>query len=1557
MDFRVNRNKQLAAAVTLAVVGTAWVAGSTPVYAAYGSQTNPVQQEEYLHDLRPGEELAKEEQDQKGTDVYVAAYHENFNNTAYAAFGEMRGKTLTINNITVNGITGASGDGAHHGQDASFATNGLNGGIGYIVGIQSSNLSNSTINFAGTAIMAIGGAAAYDASKAAGQSGVSGASGTDLIGGAAAAGGNGGNASAVAADIKGGGNVLSGQDLTITATGADGAQGGTGGNGAKGQDGLAHSGHAADGAPGTTGTGNGTNGGNGSVGTGGATGNAAVAGGLAGNGAAAGNGGNAEATGFKFGNSDTLTTVALGDVTIIAAAGNGGYGGNGGIGGAGSIGGAGQAGGAGGNGGAGANATSAQSNGGDAGAAANGGNGGNGATGGVGGNGGNGNNGGNGGNATALAMQAANSKLDVTVGDIVVSAAGGAAGRAGIGGAGGTGGTGGAGGAGGNGGQGGSGGAGTGLGSHGSNSNNASGGNGGTGGTGGAGGAAGSNGTNGTAGNAFATGFSFNDSEVTLVAGGITVQATAGDGQGAFKADDQYKAEGGTSNVNGVGSNIGTTGTNPGNNHSGILGGTGGTGGAGGNGYTPGGKIEQTVNGTNAIANAIVTEGGKLTVSYSSEGNPFVISAEADNASVTNRATAIQSVNTESIYIINGEVMIGAVATGDMDRTDGNYGYDAEGAGTNATEALAAAIQMRGGNFALKGEAVTIGAEATEGDEVNFAQGIFATNSVVTNDSSAAADTGIYLESTAGPLSVYVTAGKYDMENGDFGKASKNAIAEGIQTSGADLTAVSKGDIVVGAFASNGYEQNFAGGIMAGTGSSHIYSAAGEFAVESMAVLEDGKGDSNTAQGISGDDNSSLKVLADGAVTIGAMAGGGKNTVATALTSDMSNISIFSKDDIMISADAFNTFNNGSAEANTMGIGATGGEIIIASKGTLDIEAASEVDDGADVRTATADAILVDGTKLTLYSEGAMTISAEETSHADSNSYARGVTVENNIETNFLTKDADITITGGTRDSDNADLDPYDDDYAVKIDSGVTTFDAGAAQVTLNGATAFTGGVLNLKSDTSVLDNDNNYGVMDLTGTRLNLTDHLEILETEDTITLDGSKIYFYDEKNLADKYNGTDYRTIDAYDIVAKGTNEFFMRTDANNAYGQGVGNDKIISYDDDITGGGTYDITVFDQGMRNGYNNAAGAAGKGHLNGDVKLIENADAAGTYNIKEMQYDNGVWAYEYEGKAEVDAAGNLNLTSITTKAAVQSSAQMAAQDANKIAAGAAVTLFGADETLMERLGDVRSGDDNDGVWAKYVGGKIKVDSISGDNDFKYNGFAAGYDHEIGNDWRIGLAGQYAKGDTTLTNGDGEIKTAVGALYGTWTGEKGHHVDIIAKVGKVDSETSAYGGTITQKLDGDFSSTAMSFAVEYGYRQDLKDGWFVEPMVRASYVHLGGDDYTVTTRDNTMNVTNDAMNSIVLRGGFLLGKTFAEASNVYLKAAVLHDFDGDINTSIKGDGRSADYSDSIGGTAIEYGIGVNHKFNKDSSMYFDVERISGGDVTKNWGVNVGFRYSF
>lgn len=705
----------------------------------------------------------------------------------------------------------------------------------------------------------------------------------------------------------------------------------------------------------------------------------------------------------------------------------------------------------------------------------------------------------------------------------------------------------------------------------------------------------------------------------------------------------------------------------------------------------------------------------------------------------------------------------------------------------------------------------------------------------------------------------------------------------------------------------------------------------------------------------------SLNVLSDSGLTISADAQEGSAYVTAKAVVSANSVNVYQvQNDLKITATAVGdrdrtetvseveyTYSGSSTstQATAVGLELTGGSMVAEVGGTVTIEAST---DWAGSNTATG-IKAAEGAVIAVHSAGAMDISAEVVGTTTEGTKllkgANGI-LANGSTMYYAADNADITVSGGK----------HADDHAADIEGGVTTFDAGTGTVTFNGTADFTNGTLNLKSDTDVQTKENSLGSLDISGTAMNLTDNLAALTVEDKTTLAGSTVYFYDENNQAEKYNTADYRTITTNDLDASDTNELFMRTNANGVYGQSAGNDKITS-SNAVTGSGTYNITVFDQGMRNGYNNAAGADTKGHLDQDVVLIENADKGGTYNIKEMKYDNGVWSYEYEGKADIVDDG-LNLTQVTTRAATQSSAQMAAQDANKIAAGAAVTLFGADETLMERLGDVRnSADDNDSVWAKYVGGKIKVDGLQGDNDYQYNGFAAGYDREIGSNWRIGLAGQYAKGDTSLTNGDGEIKTAAGALYGTWTGDKGHHVDIIAKVGKVDSETSAYGGTIAQKLDGDFGSTAISFAVEYGYRQDLNDGWFVEPMVRASYVHLGGDDYTVTTRDNTMSVTNDSMNSIVLRGGFLLGKTFAADSSVYLKAAVLHDFDGDINTHVSADGRSASYSDSIGGTAIEYGIGVNHKFNKDSSMYLDVERISGGDVTKNWGVNVGFRYSF
>lgn len=1135
-------------------------------------------------------------------------------------------------------------------------------------------------------------------------------------------------------------------------------------------------------------------------------------------------------------------------------------------------------------------------------------------------------------------------------------------------------------------------------------------------------GGAGANGGNG--GLAIATGVDITGSNNNATGGVLTVTATGSDGGhggyggvgGTAAAITTVPAKAGDGAQGTDGADSTTSGTTPstagangtiggdGLAGAGGTGGTGGTvgavgltGGIGGNGSNGGSGSNAEATGLKIAGSGTATTislGGLVVEAAAGNGGAGGAGGAGGNGGVGGNATALGFAGTDSIINlavagngiavtatggdggkggIGGAGGVGGIGgNGGVGGDGGDYGDAGKGGHGGAGGAGGQGGILLNGNLAVQGSQGVQGGEGTAaangtvGTGGNAGQGGTggtggnAGNAGISQVGGSATSTAltftqsqVNLQTTA--IKATAIAGK---GVGSFESSEAYVTAGGTANANNTGTAGSVGATAVG--------QN--GAVNATT----TGGAGGNGLTPTGTIAQTGNGEKAIAAGLV-TTNGTLNVVSDAGLAISAEAKGAavtNNAVAVEAT-DSNNIYVVTGDftvnaaatgdvDLQTPASGSEPAFDYKADATATTSTATaftvnGGSMLVDVAGKLIVIATADKGEAKNF----AQGMAFDNTAVRVHTTDAINITA--IAAAGTWQGAQGIEGNNN-DLEFVSDAGGITVTatGGNGDADN-----LTHEYSVWTYDSNVTFDAKAADIIFNGDVEVVkhgtaDSTLTLKSNTEVNAGTDSAGSLNISGTTMNLTDNLKTLTVADKTTLKGSTVYFYDENNQADKYNTADYRTITTNDLDASGTNELFMRTNANGVYGQSAGNDKIISTNT-ATGKGTYNITVFDQGMRNGYNNAAGAADKGHLNADVVLINKAQATGqdgaTYNIKEMKYDNGVWSYEYEGKADIVDDG-LNLTQVTTRAATQSSAQMAAQDANKIAAGAAVTLFGADETLMERLGDVRnSADDNDGVWAKYVGGKIKVDGLQGDNDYQYNGFAAGYDREIGSNWRIGLAGQYAKGDTSLTNGDGEIKTAAGALYGTWTGDKGHHVDIIAKVGKVDSETSAYGGTIAQKLDGDFGSTAISFAVEYGYRQDLNDGWFVEPMVRASYVHLGGDDYTVTTRDNTMSVTNDSMNSIVLRGGFLLGKTFAADSSVYLKAAVLHDFDGDINTHVSADGRSASYSDSIGGTAIEYGIGVNHKFNKDSSMYLDVERISGGDVTKNWGVNVGFRYSF
>lgn len=290
------------------------------------------------------------------------------------------------------------------------------------------------------------------------------------------------------------------------------------------------------------------------------------------------------------------------------------------------------------------------------------------------------------------------------------------------------------------------------------------------------------------------------------------------------------------------------------------------------------------------------------------------------------------------------------------------------------------------------------------------------------------------------------------------------------------------------------------------------------------------------------------------------------------------------------------------------------------------------------------------------------------------------------------------------------------------------------------------------------------------------------------------------------------------------------------------------------------------------------------------------------------------------------------------------------------AANAALALWRDDDTLLKRLGELRYNESTDGIWARFVNKQLSRDGAHG---FKgnYKTLQVGYDWkrptEKNGDWYYGAAISHLWGDTDYrTNGHGSQKSTELSLYGTNIRSHGHYLDLIARVGRIDSDyTSSYSD------HGKFENWGTSIGAEFGRKKDFGHGWTLEPQAQLTYHYLWGDDYTTK---NGARVSQDNADSLVGRLGFVVANEFNQgtphAGRVYLKASVLHDFLGSTGSTLVDDIRYRD-DDDLGDTWYVAGIGTNIHFGKDTQFYFDAERNFNADVRMKYRFNVGLRFGF
>ena len=276
------------------------------------------------------------------------------------------------------------------------------------------------------------------------------------------------------------------------------------------------------------------------------------------------------------------------------------------------------------------------------------------------------------------------------------------------------------------------------------------------------------------------------------------------------------------------------------------------------------------------------------------------------------------------------------------------------------------------------------------------------------------------------------------------------------------------------------------------------------------------------------------------------------------------------------------------------------------------------------------------------------------------------------------------------------------------------------------------------------------------------------------------------------------------------------------------------------------------------------------------------------------------------------------------------------------------------DRLNKRMGEARYIDGDEGLWVRMRHDRIgKSDAFRSKNTM----FELGYDRKVGDredgEHRQGVVFDYMRGTADYHNvaGEGDVRRGGVWFYDTWLGNKGHYTDYVLKFGRLSNDFDIYS-ELGEKITGDYSNFVYSASAEYGRKKDLGNNWYIEPQAQIQYAHVTDADYT-TSQDT--HVQLDAIDSLIGRVGFRLGKDVGEKSTFYIKADVLHEFLGDQDIEARDATGLLSTTYENEGTWYDIGLGFSHQFSKGTYMYLDMEKSIGNDNEDTYQFNFGMNW--
>ncbi len=281
------------------------------------------------------------------------------------------------------------------------------------------------------------------------------------------------------------------------------------------------------------------------------------------------------------------------------------------------------------------------------------------------------------------------------------------------------------------------------------------------------------------------------------------------------------------------------------------------------------------------------------------------------------------------------------------------------------------------------------------------------------------------------------------------------------------------------------------------------------------------------------------------------------------------------------------------------------------------------------------------------------------------------------------------------------------------------------------------------------------------------------------------------------------------------------------------------------------------------------------------------------------------------------------------------------------------------ETLYQRMGEIRDRADLEGGWVRVLGGKNTYDRGNAYFKNRYHGVQLGFDHvadkENNGQWIFGAALGYTRGSSDYSYG-GSGKNWIGSIsaYAVKKFDNGAYLDLILKGSRLNNDFTAISKLNRYISKGKFHTFALQASVEAGHKFLINDNWYVDPQLQLTYGHIKEAKYRTDTR---INVHLKGSPSTIGRAGISLGREAKEGS-AFVKIDALREFTAKYKATYSLDnGAKNKNSISMKDTWGEISVGGTYNFNKDTYGFAQIKRSFGAQIQQEYRADIGIRYVF